>query len=1323
MDFSVDENHKNNSENNKAMDNKHREKTNSFDKTDDIDLKGAKFIYSNDQLIKLEDELQLTDEDEAAHVAVTNSKATCKTTPIKLKKIKHEPKTRFSEIDVVDLSDDEDGIFPYSQLFDIKYEDNVKQETEIKQECASSDVNKIDLMDIDDEVIVLTDSEDDDNPWLHRLSRNQLMNEDKKLDVIKSVIKDEIDLGIWQEDTSRLAQDAIPSTSKDFNQVAEEQSAGIDTFKDSACKETFLERTSIDKRTIHDDNNDTDLQVVKTGLMDVDDDGSSNKSNLKNTDDITRQENDVSQNVKSHNKHTEKTSPSANERYKSKHTIKRGIPLIEAPHLPSRRGRYKSSDRKKDSSKDYNKAAKISEDISLSSSTTEENKMQKLKDKLENYNTEQSKEVSKDSSDHTVSSKQNRTSISKEEKKIIIEERKAKLKKIAEEEKLAVDNNKNVKRGTAKPRVKVSHKNRGDFLCNEQEARVSKPPSNKSKSERTKSGNNKANHTTSTCEDGVPESVIHDIEMRRSRKENISRNKISNIATSSEESSLNNILDRIKLSEKHNDVNNYNMNNNIVKRCDIRRKHKSTASTTNSSERTAFVSTEISSECASVCNKENKISSKSVETNKKKKGVTFSVNVDVREFTTESENEPKRLTGKNTPFPPDKLSPKLEMFLFRIFSWNPVWLEEQRYLKIEPPIVPEEELQNMKLHYESYMDYYRVALPLLLLETWHSISKDFEDVAYNAKHKTAMCSIVGNSIASTPIPTTECCLTTLMLEVLVTREDLNKQSHPNFGDLVSFEYVQYAKGKQSFRKVFAYVTSMSQAVISDFTHYNRDLRNYVPNAYAVITYSVQTRAIEHEILLNRIHRVRTITYLRANMRTVQALQYLPKSPLLDLILNPNVANYQLPPFNTSFIYTSLVTGQKLNPKQLEAVSRVTDVVTKNEAKLCFIQGPPGTGKSRVIVNLVAQILYGERENKNDKIKILLCAPSNAAIDEVVMRLFAIRPNLKEKYNCTFNLVRIGRLENMHPSVKVVSPSELARRHLRKFTENVVTWSVNSMTNYATEKGRLQVLIDEYQAELNAANLTEARLKTIKRKLTDASVKYELLMSKQLFDDVNPKDRARCQRLTEEYILARADIIACTLSSCYTNQMESVFGANKEKLSVCIVDEATQSCEAETLIPLMLGVNTMVLVGDPNQLPATILSQRAKKLGLDQSIFSRMQHVFMSETSNPIIMLDIQYRMTYSISYWPNKYFYDNKLKNAIECRLTFPFQPYRVLCHSSIQNNDKFSNTTEAEFVANMIHAMFIYPKWEHINDPITIGVLTPYNNQRAVILNKINEK
>lgn len=40
---------------------------------------------------------------------------------------------------------------------------------------------------------------------------------------------------------------------------------------------------------------------------------------------------------------------------------------------------------------------------------------------------------------------------------------------------------------------------------------------------------------------------------------------------------------------------------------------------------------------------------------------------------------------------------------------------------------------------------------------------------------------------------------------------------------------------------------------------------------------------------------------------------------------------------------------------------------------------------------------------------------------------------------------------------------------------------------------------------------------------------------------------------------------------------------------CIVDEASQTTESETLLPLTLGIEKMLLVGDPHQLGATVLS--------------------------------------------------------------------------------------------------------------------------------------
>ncbi len=50
---------------------------------------------------------------------------------------------------------------------------------------------------------------------------------------------------------------------------------------------------------------------------------------------------------------------------------------------------------------------------------------------------------------------------------------------------------------------------------------------------------------------------------------------------------------------------------------------------------------------------------------------------------------------------------------------------------------------------------------------------------------------------------------------------------------------------------------------------------------------------------------------------------------------------------------------------------------------------------------------------------------------------------------------------------------------------------------------------------------------------------------------------------------------------------------------CIVDEASQTTEPETLLPLTLNIEKMLLVGDPHQLGATVLSnvRNYKKISL------------------------------------------------------------------------------------------------------------------------------
>eukprot|EP00605_Chrysophyceae_sp_TOSAG23-4_P002113 GSChrysophyteH1.ASY1.ANO1.2339.1 assembled CDS len=87
--------------------------------------------------------------------------------------------------------------------------------------------------------------------------------------------------------------------------------------------------------------------------------------------------------------------------------------------------------------------------------------------------------------------------------------------------------------------------------------------------------------------------------------------------------------------------------------------------------------------------------------------------------------------------------------------------------------------------------------------------------------------------------------------------------------------------------------------------------------------------------------------------------------------------------------------KRYNHSQLQCISRICDLCnthTTSDRRVYLLQGPPGTGKTHTILGIVAsknekggsmgrcQISVGSKR------RILICAPSNAAIDEIVYRI-------------------------------------------------------------------------------------------------------------------------------------------------------------------------------------------------------------------------------------------------------------------------------------------------------------------------------------------------
>jgi hypothetical protein len=136
-------------------------------------------------------------------------------------------------------------------------------------------------------------------------------------------------------------------------------------------------------------------------------------------------------------------------------------------------------------------------------------------------------------------------------------------------------------------------------------------------------------------------------------------------------------------------------------------------------------------------------------------------------------------------------------------------------------------------------------------------------------------------------------------------------------------------------------------------------------------------------------------------------------------------------------------------------------------------------------------------------------------------------------------------------------------------------------------------------------------------------------------------RSEARRLLRHSLLDEAQIVFTTTSSAALATLESFVEESGRPFSICIIDEAAQAVEPSTLIPLRYGAREVVLVGDPLQLPATILSRKCQRAGYDRSLFARL-----ARGGRRAHMLEVQYRMHPCISSFPSAHFYEGRLRDG-----------------------------------------------------------------------------
>ncbi len=152
----------------------------------------------------------------------------------------------------------------------------------------------------------------------------------------------------------------------------------------------------------------------------------------------------------------------------------------------------------------------------------------------------------------------------------------------------------------------------------------------------------------------------------------------------------------------------------------------------------------------------------------------------------------------------------------------------------------------------------------------------------------------------------------------------------------------------------------------------------------------------------------------------------------------------------------------------------------------------------------------------------------------------------------------------------------------------------------------------------------------------AELTRDLQKQRQQVSSSHATDEATREAVARR-IMEQAHIVLCTLNGAG----HETVGGTSHGFRTVIVDEACQAVEVACLVPLQFDARRCVLVGDPQQLPPTVLSAAAAKMQYTQSLFARMQTAGVVPT-----LLQTQYRMHPLIRAFPSDYFYRGLLNDG-----------------------------------------------------------------------------
>jgi len=340
----------------------------------------------------------------------------------------------------------------------------------------------------------------------------------------------------------------------------------------------------------------------------------------------------------------------------------------------------------------------------------------------------------------------------------------------------------------------------------------------------------------------------------------------------------------------------------------------------------------------------------------------------------------------------------------------------------------------------------------------------------------------------------------------------------------------------------------------------------------------------------------------------------------------------------------------LNPSQQIAVRGMLA-----EAPLMIIHGPPGTGKTTTLIEGIQQLV------KQGK-RVLVSAPGNAAVDHLALGL--IRTGLP--------ILRVG--------------------NTAKVSDAILAFTPEGKLKGSNEEKTIKKL------RIRAEELRKMALQYKRRFGKDEREQRNLLMKEV---KLIRQEIREFQQFHEEQLYEKAAVILGTPIALTDSRIKS------DTFDTVIIDEAGQCLEplAWCIFPYAEHV---ILAGDHLQLPPTVLSEEAIRLGFNRSILEVCYGKFPD-----VHLLDTQYRMRRSIAEFSNSYFYEGKIKTIQELEdkgthLYFYDTAGTGFEESSGSDGHSLANQGEADLVLKLIEQETLKPE--------ETAVISPYSGQIALL-------